>query len=252
MPEPRPISGLETVRQLLITSGGGYLRNVRWEPGVTCSLCAGIWGSGYTECFDCPSWQQRVDLADRRGFVTYAIAGRQSGQVMYGYKEQPRPSEQNQRVVTLMHHYAVLRHWACLNGSTLGPLTHWTTVPSLRGRAVHPIREIAGTLLNRRGLIDAQLTAAPNAVITRSLRPANFTVPAALHDAHVLLVEDTWVGGGRVQSAAAALKLAGARAVTALTLARWLDPGRGHTAEFITTLRDEFDPDLCPFTGHPC
>lgn len=251
MPDPQPLSALEVARTLLISQGGGYLRNVVWRQD-NCPMCAGIWEAGYGSCYSCPGWMARADLADRLGFVTYAVAGTQSGQVMYGYKEQPRPSEQNQKVVSLMLRYAVIRHWDCLSlTSEHGPLTHWATVPSLRGRTRHPLADIAAGFLTGY-LTDAQLVASPTAHVTRNLEPSNFRTVHSIHEAHVLLMEDTWVGGGRVQSAAAALKAAGARSVTVLTLARWLDPRRGATSAFLPTLAREFNPDICPFTGLPC
>lgn len=241
---------LQPVRDALVGYGGGFLRNVRWEVGVTCSLCSGIPGATYTTCYNCSSWNLRLDLADRLGFSTYAMKGTQSGQVMHGYKAQP-PSEANRRLVNLLHHYTVLRHWDCLHGSTLGPVTHWSTVPSLARRTgIHPLRELAHPLLSQ-SLSFVDLQPATGAASTRGLRPENFAgrVPRG---AHVLLVEDTWVGGGHLQSAAAALKLAGAAAVTALILARWLDPSWGNTAAFARTLVNDYDPDLCPFTGTAC
>lgn len=218
---------------------------------MTCLLCAGIPSGDFPTCYNCDSWRHRTDLSDRIGFVTYAVDGTQSATVMYGYKAQ-QPSEANRRVVQLMHHYGLLRHWACLNGSGNGPLTHWTTVPSLGGRVgPHPLRGLSRPLLGHR-LPEVDLRTAAGATRGRDLRPQNFeaNVPDG---AHVLLIEDTWVGGGRVQSAAAALKLGGAASVTTVVLARWLDPGRGRTPEFLSTIRGiDFDPDLCPFTGEPC
>lgn len=252
MPDPAPLSQLEAARALLVSQGGGFLRNVTWQPGVNCDLCAGLWGAGYGSCIGCPSWATRTDLSDRLGFVTYATAGRQSGQVMYGYKEAPRPSVQNQQLVTLMLKYAVIKHWSCLNNGPAGGLTHWATVPSLRGRHDHPLRTIVNAFLSST-LSDAHLGTSSAAYVTRGLEPANYTTATSLPGAHVLLVEDTWVGGGHLQSAAAALKLSGAQAVTSLALARWLEPGRGGTDAFLNSImKTEFNPDLCPFTGAPC
>lgn len=239
------------VRAMLITNGGGFLRNVQWIPGLTCDLCAGVPNGGYANCYSCPGWQHRDDLANRLAFGAYAIDGEQSGQVMYGYKS-PLPSAANRRVVQLLHHYTLFSHWACFNGSALGPLTHWTTVPSLRGRqGEHPLRSLAAPFFQG-SLEFMDLAPAPGAITTRDLRPQNFQA-TVVPGAHVLLVEDTWVGGGRVQSAAAALKLAGATSVTAFVLARWLDRTRGRTPDLINTIRPvPFDPDLCPFTGLAC
>lgn len=252
MADPLPADALALVRELLITHGGGFLRNVIWQPGLTCLLCAGIPGNDFPTCYNCYDWRHRLDLSDRLGFVSYAVDGTQSAQVMYGYKA-PQPSEANRRVVALMHHHALLRHWSCLTSAQHGPPTNWATVPSLGGRSgVHPLHVLAGSLLEPRLGAAVDLQAAPGAQLVRDLRPQNF-VAAVPSGAHVLLVEDTWVGGGRVQSAAAALKVGGAAAVTTVVLARWLVPSRGRTSELLPIIRDQaFDPDRCPFTGEPC
>lgn len=251
MPDPQQAVTLEIVREALISHGGGFLRNVRWRSGLTCELCAGVPNAGLQACYNCASWIGRTDLADRLGFVTYAVDDSQSSRIMYSYKSDP-PSQANRRVVALMHHYAVLRHWHCLDGSPLGPIPHWATAPSLTGRSgPHPLQVLADPLLNTK-VPGIDLQVAGGAVITRSLRPQNFTadVPA---DALRRLVDDTWVGGGRAQSAAAALKRDGARSVTTLVVARWLTSDRGNTNELLATLRPEaFDPDLCPLGGVPC
>jgi hypothetical protein len=147
--------------------------------------------------------------------------------------------------------WTILKHLRCMLDTDGVAPTHWATVPSLkRHDRDHPLRTIAAPLL--RGLAEVAVAAAPDPQSPRGLRPSNLLVPRAKRP-HVLLLDDTWVGGGHVQSAAAALKLAGARRVTTLVLARWLDPGWSHTGKFIQEqLQTDFDPDICPFSGRPC
>ena len=49
-------------------------------------------------------------------------------------------------------------------------------------------------------------------------------------------MDDTWVSGGSAQSAAAALKLAGARAVALVVLGRHVDPADPRSAELLRAL----------------
>jgi hypothetical protein len=78
----------------------------------------------------------------------------------------------------------------------------------------------------------------------RALDVERFRVSQPLAGAAVLLLDDTWASGGSAQSAAVALKLAGARAVAAVVLgrhvaagacppaqARWADSCAVHAAE---------------------
>jgi adenine/guanine phosphoribosyltransferase-like PRPP-binding protein len=63
------------------------------------------------------------------------------------------------------------------------------------------------------------------------------SVPGLPMGADVLLLDDTWVSGGSAQSAAAALKLAGARTVALVVLGRHVDPADPRSAELLRALR---------------
>lgn len=246
-----PSGVLEDARKLLIESGAGFLRNVFWEAGVTCQVCAGILNPGYALCRACGDRRLRVDLADRLGFVTYAWQPDQTGQVMYGYKD-ARPAPANVRLMRLMVTYAVVAHWQCMADASLGTPTHWTVVPSLKNRdGVHPLRELAEPVL--RNLTELPVTASELPITNpRGVVAGNFVVPPT-EARHVLVIDDTWAGGGHVQSVALTLKKAGAHRVTALVMARWLEPSWSTTRPFINDrLTSDFEPYVCPFTGERC
>jgi orotate phosphoribosyltransferase len=57
--------------------------------------------------------------------------------------------------------------------------------------------------------------------------------------ADVLVVDDTWVSGGSAQSAAAALKLAGARRVAIVVLGRHVNPADPSSARFLAALEQK-------------
>lgn len=246
----QPGTWLATAQPQLLASAGGFLRNARHIGGVTCGLCTGMPGQGWNECRDCRAMMLRDDLSDRLGFATYAIKGQQSGYTMHGYKN-PNPGPNHWTAVQLLAGVTLHRHWGCLTSPTHARPTHWATVPSLGGRdGDHPLERIVAPVLAN--LTHHPISAAENIQSPRAIRPENFTTPP-LGDAHVLLVDDTWTRGGHVQSAAAALKRAGAGYVTTLVLARWIDPQWDNTA---TVIRDHFsgdyNPDYCPFTGTFC
>lgn len=71
--------------------------------------------------------------------------------------------------------------------------------------------------------------------------------------AHVILVDDSWTTGANVQSAATALKQAGAGQVSTMVLGRLLNDTWPPTAQFIDAggLRSPFNPDACPWSGVP-
>jgi adenine/guanine phosphoribosyltransferase-like PRPP-binding protein len=84
--------------------------------------------------------------------------------------------------------------------------------------------------------------------------PQHFRAGAPLPPgAHVLVIDDTWVGGGHAQSAVLAVRQAGASHVSVLVLARWLNEDYGSNARFLADLADsDYNPQQCPWTGDCC
>jgi hypothetical protein len=83
----------------------------------------------------------------------------------------------------------------------------------LVGEVVQPTRERHDRLLRRSTL----------AVQTREFNAGKFTATRPLNGETVLLIDDTWTSGANAQSAAAALKNAGAEAVAAVVIGRHLN-----------------------------
>lgn len=231
---------LEVIRQTIVDTSSAFLHNVRWVPDLTCGICAGAL-TGYPTCYPC-AHDNALDLL---GFITYARDGQQSGRTMYTYKG-PTPGPNFSRVNELLT-YAAVAHWDCV-GRHLP--TGWTTVPSLNGRqGLHPLDQIAGRFM---GTV-SKVAVAPAVTIAspRDYHPENFKIVGHVPE-HVIVFDDTWVSGGHAQSLAGALKRAGAQYVTVLCVARWLDPSRGNTAAIIDQLTQDFDPDVCPYSGQYC
>ena len=68
--------------------------------------------------------------------------------------------------------------------------------------------------------------------------------------ASVLLIDDTWVSGASAQSAAAALRLAGARHVAIVVLGRHVNPADPATGPLAARLAPApYDPDTCAVHG---
>jgi orotate phosphoribosyltransferase len=69
----------------------------------------------------------------------------------------------------------------------------------------------------------------------------------------VLILDDVWTTGSNAQSAALAVRRAGAAAVSVLVVGRWLNPRRRLSAEFLSSqLTRAYEPDVCPVTGGRC
>lgn len=245
-------------RRILAERTSGFLATPIVAESETCAMCRTPIESQYTLCYRCNSHTgASLDNADRLGFVVYAVADQQSGHMMRTYKGRAgMPVSNDAQVNVHLTLWLGLQHMHCAVKLAGGlPITHWASVPSLPprpDRPTHPLDNMlsqlfpvsppkaaltAGTATNPRGFTHDSFTAAPLP------RPA-----------HVLLIDDTWVTGGHTLSAANALKRAGAEQVSALVVARWLDPRYGPTRDFLTRRKHDlvFRLDACPWTGAAC
>ena len=91
---------------------------------------------------------------------------------------------------------------------------------------------------------EVALSAADEVEYSRDLDPGHFRAAAPLPaGAHVLLVDDTWARGGHAQSAALALRAAGAARISVLVAARWINEDFGGNAAFLREISGrDYDP----------
>lgn len=264
MADPAALARLSAA---LVASAGGYLRNPVRQELHTCAVCATP-VSGFRLCYQCQRRRGRTGLADATGFLAYAVAGRQSGYVMQGYKARP-PVPEHRTIVTLLVLLGLARHAGCAEragsaepagsaahagsaGRASVPVTHWATVPSLPAQpGEHPLHAIVRRLAPGS---EVALAAADEVEYSRDLAPGHFRAAAPLPaGAHVLLVDDTWARGGHAQSAALALRAAGASRISVLVAARWINEDFGGNAAFLRGLAErDYDPAICPWTGATC
>lgn len=239
------------LRSALISRAGGYLRNPVREHRVTCATCLRP-VNNYRRCWRCNNDRSAGSLVDAVAALTYAGYDDQSGWVMRRYKP-PHSVAEHQQVVALLGLTGLAAHGAC--AGRLGPrlpVTHWTCVPSLPAKVgVHPLRQLVAPALSGHEVV---LTAAATTSDPRAVDVNHFAVDRPLAAAsHVLVVDDTWTTGGHAQSAALALRAAGAARVSVLVLARWIDKDDQASRDFVRGLRDrDFDPSICPWTGEAC
>ena len=249
MADPEVIARLSAV---LVARAGGYLRNTVRQEHVTCAVCATP-VAGFGLCYQCTRYRGRPGLPDAAEFLSYAVAGQQSGYVMQGYKARP-PVPEHREIVSLLVLLGLARHAGCAGragGPAPVPATHWSTVPSLSARpGEHPLHAIVSRLALGG---EAVLTAADEVEYPRGVDPGHFRAAPLPGGAHVLLVDDTWARGGHARSAVLALRAAGAARVSVLVAARWINEDFGGNAAFLRGLAEgDYDPAICPWTGAAC
>jgi hypothetical protein len=118
-----------------------------------------------------------------------------------------------------------------------------TVVPTGAGRpGPHPLLRLVWPYLRLPG---CSLALRPGRQ-GRDLDLDRFQVLGRPAGASVLLLDDTWVSGASAQSAAAALKLAGARHVAVIVLGRHVNPADAASAPLLAGLAAaRYDPSAC-------
>ncbi len=242
-------------RRSLVAAAGGYLRNVVRTPGVTCAVCAAP-VEGFERCWRCRQDRRIPGLADLVVPLTYAVGGTQSATLLWHYKDDPARTvrEQHSLIINWLLYLAISVHERCVGAVAGMPVSLRVAIPSLSGRTgPHPFTALA-RWMNAVG-DSVALAPAPGAMCDRIVSGDKFVLEPdmRLDGTHVLVLDDTWTTGSNAQSAALALRGAGAERVSVLVVGRWLSPGYGTTRRFIGEhLQKDYDPHICPVTGGRC
>lgn len=198
-------------------------------PGV-CASCRGPARHGFAYCFNCGLHAEAEPdlLADVVAPVACAPKGSRLATDLWLYKSGRVGSREAGAALLAMLlvflHDEGPRVWRRA-GAVPGCAC---VVPSGRGRpGPHPLQALVGGCL---ALPWVALAARPGGdPWARALDPGRFRVPSPVPGAAVLLLDDTWTSGGTAQSAAVALKRAGARSVAVVVLGRHVLPVPGAT-----------------------
>jgi len=193
-------------------------------PAGLCLVCAGPVRTGYLRCFQCDLHAQSAPglLADVVAAAAYAVKGGPLARDLWLYKSGRKGSEPAAaRVLSLLLLCLHERGPALWRAAGMDQPSAVCVVPSGRGRpGPHPLRALAAPYLARPWL---SLRPRPGGdPWARSLDPTRFQATGLPPGATVLLLDDTWVSGASAQSAAVALKLAGAAAVAVVVVGRHL------------------------------
>lgn len=250
-----PASTVEQFRALLVQHAGGFLRNTLRESRVTCAVCATPC-PGYDICIQCrKQLQVPGQRADQVASLTYAVGGRQAGYMMRNYKATP-PVKEHVTLVMLTAVVGLALHGDCAGRRLRSPVTHWAAIPSLPAKpGQHPLRALVHAAAPGEEVWIGAAEAAPQ---PRAVDPDHFRVGSLPAGAHMLLIDDTWTGGGHAQSAVLAARAAGAARVSVLNISRWID-GRWKIDEYgnndgfmAQRCTADYDPSICPWTGGAC
>jgi hypothetical protein len=246
----------QAVRDALVATAGGFLRNPVTDG--TCRRCFTpiFTGELCGKCTDHLRIGGGPDLLGIMSYAGYLNPISQSWHTMRGYKNPAIPRGGPWTTVVLLAALGLQGHRHC-PGRLLGAMpTAWATVPSLPPKPQpHPLNEITRGLAKTPDseivLLGTESTPDARAVDVNHYQ----VVKGSPEGRHVLLVDDTWTGGGHLMSATLALRAAGATHISALAFARWLRVGWEATTEKWArdhlTLPD-YQADVCPWTQGRC
>lgn len=207
-----------------------------------CRTCRGPAGAGFARCYQCELALRQAGglLADAVAPIGLAVRGGPLAEDLRRYKSD-RAAGAAEAAARLRESLAVFLRdkgdavWREA-GMSAGP-SAVAVVPSGQGRlGDHPLVGIVASCVD---LPVIRLTIAPEVVHIRGVDVDWLRVAGPVHGADVLVIDDTWVSGGSAQSAAAALKLAGARRVAVVVLGRHVNPASPSAARFLAALDGE-------------
>ena len=220
-------------------------------PGV-CQVCHGPAKIGYPTCWPCGEAAKVLgdQVADTVVPVSLALKGEQYANELWRYKNAAGPQQQFFRMGLAAVRWRFLAlHETCVSGQCAVPSFEIvTTVPSTCGRSDHPLRTVTAHMVGvTRDRYRDLLSPTPEAAGLGRTASGTRYVSSALWGENVLLIDDTWATGAHAQSAAAALKAAGARTVALVVLGRHLNGDYGDTSRHVEQARlRRFDWDVCP------
>jgi predicted amidophosphoribosyltransferase len=218
------------------------------RPGPSiCDVCFTFTG-GYSRCLPCAQ-SERCHL-DVVAPISYSVAGGQLHHALAGYKRLPGAVARRVQVelAAVLWRY-LAEHERCIARAVgAGEFQLVTTVPSSdRVRdATHPLPRIVGELVRpTRERYERILTRSDAEVAERSFSPDKYTTERRLSSEDVLLIDDTWTTGANAQSAAAALRWAGAGKIAVVVLGRHVNRGWRENASQLGGLERPFNWSTC-------
>jgi predicted amidophosphoribosyltransferase len=211
-----------------------------------CSVCL-TFTDGYDTCYACGHNER---FANAVLPISYSVVFGQLHTALRQYKRgheraqrqfQPQLAAVLWRFIAL--HERCLAHRVDVDGFDLV-----TTVPSSRRERdeQHPLRRLVGEVIApTRERFKRLLMRSGTPVPERTVDPGKYNSTTDLLGESILLIDDTWASGANVQSAAGALKTAGAGTVGVIVIGRHVKQDFRDNAERLKSLARPFDWGRC-------
>jgi len=208
----------------------GALRNMAApRPGV-CPICWTFHDPAFAQCVSCVGSSQ-LDVVVP---ISYAPRGDQLAVALRGYKDEhlyPTRYHHAMRLAAILWRFLMAHEDHVARASGVGSFDVVAVVPSKttpKDEARPGLRTIVGTVVEHTApRFERLLRPTDSELVGRYFDPDRYATARQLDGESVLLIDDTWVSGSSAQSAAAALRNAGAARVGCVVIGRWLTPSFG-------------------------
>jgi hypothetical protein len=217
-----------------------------------CGTCFNF-TDGYARCYACDHGRLVLDAVAP---ISYSVAREQLHHALASYKR--LDGDVARRLGASLAAIAwrfLAEHERCLaQAAGTDRFELVTTVPSgdLSRDERHPLRWIVGELVApTRDRYERLLWRSEVEVPQRSFSAEKFVAPNPIDGRSVLLIDDTWTTGASAQSAAAALKAAGAGPVAAVVVGRHLNREWHGNDKRIRGIARPFDWSKCALCAEP-
>ncbi len=224
---------------------GNFMLGPEHGPGV-CRRCLNL-TDGYQRCYACTRLESWLDAM---AAISYSVAHEQLHHALAGYKRSPATVADRFTIelAAVLWRY-LAGHEACLaRAAWIDAFELVTVVPSStreRDRD-HPLSRIVGELTGAtRARFERLLCRSSTPVAPRGFSPEKYDAIGGLKGRSVLLIDDTWTTGANAQSAAAALKTAGAGPVAAVVIGRHVNREWRQNDRHLQRLARPFDWERC-------
>jgi predicted amidophosphoribosyltransferase len=228
---------------------GNFMLGPRRGPHV-CDVCF-TFTDGYQRCYVCARHERMLDAVAP---ISYSVAHEQLHHVLATYKRLHHAVARQFAIQLAAVLWRFLGcHERCLaSAAGVRAFDLVATVPSgahERDEA-HPLRWIVGELVGPTAdRYERLLARSPHSAKAHMLDPERFTSLRRLDAESVLLIDDTWTTGANAQSAATALKVAGAGPVAAVVIGRHVNRQWGDNERRLSTIERPFRWDGCALCG---
>jgi hypothetical protein len=226
---------------------GNFMLGPVRGPGV-CDVCF-TFTDGRSRCQACGRTPQALDVLAP---ISYSVAAGQLHHVLSAYKRSDGPAGRllSTQLAAVLWRFLSGHEGCVARAAGVASFDLVATVPSGHDErdASHPLRWIVGEAVGpTRDRHRRLLGRSAVAVLPHEFDRRRYEVADRLPESAVLIIDDTWTTGANVQSAATALKEAGARTVAAVVIGRHLNRKWGQNEQRLRALDCPFDWTTCAY-----